>query len=314
MNIFTYFYVLFLGQIAISELFQNDFFLLDNKAIADKYLQLLQKFEVALCISKKEVIIPSLMPEHGEYPKTNDDLNGLSFLDDCYQPPIRRIWFSNYIPDGFWPRLICRIMTDQQIKSILSNYKDTENHTHLSWVCWRNGIVFKSRGYTLFIVHLVTDTHHKDFKYRIEVHIYIPEMNDIIQDFLLQESDYFDEMPNPIGDGTRLMVAVSNHISFLSSWFHGMLSNENGYIPCWKCYSNIPALTNDDNTVINPDAISIYVDNRKVYCLSFNSCIVPACTGNDLQCIAHNTLIVIQTAPDLVCLLLLLIQLLCYCY
>ena len=43
------------------------------------------------------------------------------------------------------------------------------------------------------------------------------------------------------GHGTRLVVAISNHIIFLSQWFYGMLTEQalNGYIPCWRCYGNI---------------------------------------------------------------------------
>lgn len=269
-------------------------------------MQLLEKFEVALRINKDEVIIPSLMLEECNYSQPDSDLNDVSGDLEHYQPTMRRIWFSNYIPDGFWPRLICRIMTDQQIKSILSMYKDTERFTHLNWKCWRNGIVFTSRGRTLVIVHLfpnpVTFESQKEhYDNRIEVHICIPEMITIVQE--LQENDNFDmeEEESPSCHGTRLMVAISNHIMFLSSWFHGMLSNDSGYIPCWKCCSNLPTI--DNNSKVQPQTGDTYimVDSKLVYCLSFDSCIVPACTGKDFECVNHGTLKVVQTAPDLVC-------------
>jgi hypothetical protein len=69
------------------------------------------------------VIIPSLMPDSAQYPKTTDVLRdwveaSISTIEACYQPPLRRFWMSNYIPDGFWPRLICRIANDQQIGKV----------------------------------------------------------------------------------------------------------------------------------------------------------------------------------------------------
>ena len=64
------------------------------------------------------------MPDTASYPKTTDVLQdyrleeSLSTIEACYQPPLRRFWVSNYIPDGFWPRLICRIANDQQIGKV----------------------------------------------------------------------------------------------------------------------------------------------------------------------------------------------------
>ena len=87
--------------------------------LKQKYIQLLEKFEVALKIDRRHVIIPSLMPDSVRYPKTNDILSDVtSSFDPYYQPPFRRFWLSNYIPDGFWPRLICRIAMDQHIGKV----------------------------------------------------------------------------------------------------------------------------------------------------------------------------------------------------
>lgn len=87
-----------------------------------KYIQLLEKFEIALQLTETQVIIPSLMPPFANYPKPNDTLNDITMnVDSYYQPPMRRFWLADYIPDGFWPRLICRIATDQQIGKVNTN-------------------------------------------------------------------------------------------------------------------------------------------------------------------------------------------------
>ena len=91
--------------------------------LKEKYIQLLEKFEVALKINRRHVIIPSLMDEKTPYPPTNDVLSDCSWLetvnlDTFYQPTLRRFWLSPYIPDGFWPRLICRIANDHQIGKV----------------------------------------------------------------------------------------------------------------------------------------------------------------------------------------------------
>lgn len=316
---------MFVGRLLISNFFEKDLFLHGDKLIADKYLQLLQKFEVALCVGENEVIIPSLMPKNKNYPKPNDNLKDVDLSiahDSCYQPPLRRIWFTNYIPDGFWPRLICRLLNDQQIKSVLGYYFEprSDGHTHLDWICWRSGLVFASRGRTLLLVrnlinpdtNLITDEGHKlktiSMKYRIEVHIYISEMINTLQELISLEKycpiedEGEEEMPTPFkvaGHATRLMVTISNHIAFLSSWFHGMFqSNSSGYIPCWKCYGGVAGT----GTIGGTDLL-IDVDGAPCCCLTFSSCIIPYCHDNDVQCPVHGDLKVVQSAPDLVSLI-----------
>ena len=88
-----------------------------------RYISLLEKFEVSLRINPNQMIIPSLMPESMSYPKPDETLSDIpsSMLDDVeryYQPPLHRFWVADYIPDGFWPRLICRVATDHQIKKV----------------------------------------------------------------------------------------------------------------------------------------------------------------------------------------------------
>lgn len=92
----------------------------------DRYISLLEKFEVALKINASQMIIPSLMPESAIYPKPNDILSDipsakLDEIESHYQPPLQRIWLADYVPAGFWPRLICRVATDHQIGKVRKN-------------------------------------------------------------------------------------------------------------------------------------------------------------------------------------------------
>ena len=91
------------------------------QTIKDKYISLLEKFEVALTIKGQRIIIPSLLPDSIFFPKPDENLSDVNLtnsIDECYQPPLRRLWISDYIPDGFWPRLICRVVNDQQITKV----------------------------------------------------------------------------------------------------------------------------------------------------------------------------------------------------
>ena len=81
------------------------------------YLSLLEKFEVAMVTNQRHIIIPSLMPTEAVLPKHEQALD-FSANDDLYQPPLRRFWYSDYISDGFWPRIICRIVKDLHIAKV----------------------------------------------------------------------------------------------------------------------------------------------------------------------------------------------------
>ena len=272
-----------------------------------------------------------MLPGEAVYPKPDDSLKDVLLSlahDDFYQPPIRRFWFSNYIPEGFWPRLICRIMKDYQIKSVLSQYSSQINeHTPLEWTIWRGGMVFTSRGRTIVVLRIVQNPteafsiNGKTIKpveaaHRIEAHVYIPEMIRVMQEMLLVshpgeeviqgEEDVEKQILIPFnatGHATRIMVAVSNHIISLSSWFNGMVMNQpsmiNGYLPCWKCFAGIEgkAPVNSGRPFKGEFVI---INDVPSYCLSFNECIVPACTEQDLSCVAHGALKVVHMAPDLV--------------
>ena len=148
------------------------------------YISLLEKFEVALKISPNQMIIPSLTPEKASYPKPADDA-----LFNC--PPLRRFWLADFIPDGFWPRLICRVTSDQQIAHVgvlvcfchinmyviphkqvfemiyteVSSPSSSANSKFdwvppspsrdrdtLNWTPWKTGMAFSYHGHTLMVI------------------------------------------------------------------------------------------------------------------------------------------------------------------
>ena len=110
------------------------------KHFTEMYIKLLEKFEVALRVNRSHIIVPSLLPSSAHYPKPNDSLSALavpisSNLDPYYQPPLRRFWFSDYVPDGFWVRLTHRIATDHQIEKVLYPFQGSyklQSIIHLS--------------------------------------------------------------------------------------------------------------------------------------------------------------------------------------
>lgn len=87
------------------------------------YICLMEKFNIALKLKEGKVIVPSRLPVCGMYPKpvSHFEKDG----EREYQPPLRRFWFAEFVPIGFWPRLISRIITDIHIERVCRDYKDT---------------------------------------------------------------------------------------------------------------------------------------------------------------------------------------------
>lgn len=79
-----------------------------------KYIELMNKFEVALQISKHYLLVPSLLPERQtDCPaissKVCTDLrNAMNVQTYLKQKVFRRQYRIAYVPSGFWARLITR--------------------------------------------------------------------------------------------------------------------------------------------------------------------------------------------------------------
>ncbi len=316
-----------LGRISKEDLFKEGPLSCENGEMSTSYLQLLQKFELALQLNERDILIPSLLPrEGGTLPRPDESLEDVSLTDchdDLYQPPIRRFWLSNYIPEGFWPRLICRVYKDPQIESTLMKYVNIVKTTRqiVEWKTWQQGMVFSSRGRTLVVLKLSSnkDSNNDDGpkllkgKYRIEVHIYVPEMIRIMQELQELKADPFETLSlkqngsslsvpfNVTGHATAVMVAISNHIVSLSSWFSGMISGDvSGYVPCWKCSAGIKEMGVDKSPELMDGGFIKDVNDRLIYSLSVKRCIVPACQNKELSCLLHKGLRTVHLAPDLV--------------
>ena len=316
---------LYTGKANICNLFLCEKDLQGKKPqLQETYVNLLEKFEVVLKINSQEVIIPSLMPDRGQYPKPSNNLSDVTmaaYHQDCYQPPLRRIWLSHFIPDGFWPRLICRIVKDNQIKSVLKKFPAPNSSFLLNWVLWKTGMAFVFRGRTLLLVCQDKNSQldqpdqsrrSKVWKYRLTLSVYVPDMLQVlgeVADLGSLDDNVLD--PSAItGQATRLLVAISNHVLSLDSWFNSMLLSQQdrscetsllniGYIPCWKCYGSIeytqaPPASYYGGPVILGD------DDKPLHCFGFYDCIASASSEEDLQCPFHGSIKPVHVAPDLV--------------
>jgi len=164
----------------------------------NEYIELLSKFEVALTLDKYRLLVPSMLASHPKYTIHNfpnvfprppiqqvlkqfSDRTSLfagwdSSKDTSSLPAIsadvsvtnelirtglllRRFYFMSFVPNGFWPRLISRFLTDGTFFTIIleafglpqakinelmkEHARDSSAAVcNLSWSYWKTGIEF----------------------------------------------------------------------------------------------------------------------------------------------------------------------------
>ncbi|XP_068741133.1 leucine-rich repeat serine/threonine-protein kinase 1-like isoform X3 [Montipora capricornis] len=118
-----------------------------------QYLQLMERFEIALSLNDKELLIPSMLPK--EKPgmqlhqlqkmirKTSDEKTKSGTTRSATHPEdwrgvttVRRNYQMAYIPSGFWSRLITRLIVSVQRWRTIEQIKEE----CYSLVYWREGI------------------------------------------------------------------------------------------------------------------------------------------------------------------------------
>ena len=272
--------------------------------LKDKYVQLLEKFEVALQVTQKLVIVPSMMLSQIEYPLAQcPAVDTSDITQDLPHPPqrtLRRLWLSDYVPEAFWPRLICRVAVDQNVCRLVGTVTGSEGSEGLNWVPWKTGVAYVCAGRTLLVVKQQANEEGGGAgQFRIEAHVYTPEWVALSSEGGRGGKDPGHVLPLV----TNLLVVVSQHILVLAlDWFPGMLLGHpkpSTYVPCWKCYEAVDCTT---ATVGDPPAGDdfIFHNQTMVHCFDVDQCVAPAVLGKELTCVFHNGLEVLDMVPDLV--------------
>ena len=161
----------------------------------NEYIELLSKFEVALTLDKYRLLVPSMLASKPKYtihnfpnvfPRPpiqqvmrqfsdrtslwdNANSNGsvpainadVSFTNELIRTGLllRRFYFMSFVPNGFWPRLISRFLTDStfyiiilesfglpqpKINELMKEHARDSSASvcNLSWSYWKTGIEF----------------------------------------------------------------------------------------------------------------------------------------------------------------------------
>lgn len=241
-------------------------------------------------------------------------------LNPVLHPPLRRIWLASFIPDGFWPQLLAKIILDNAICSTLSTILSTalqNNEYTLNlaspdasslWRLSQLGLAIEYDKIKLVELMQTTNVCNNSDKYNLsEQYTYQIELTIHIRDIVLvhkQEASQ-DSNSNVIRLATRVLVLIEQHILDIGKeWFPGTISDSRNkqtlsFVPCPLCISR-----NDDNTSYT-DCVGghwfLHCGGCKVVCFSFNDLLVAyALPPRSANCPLHKDMLVQQLAPDMV--------------
>ena len=306
----------------------------DLQAFKDECINLLSKFDIALRLKNHQLLVPSLLPidQPSSLPLCINDNNQLlngtcsDNSENIVYPPLWKFWFSKFIPNGFWPRLICRLTTNQNINTILKSafpalLEDCGPHSSkddmfLPWTLWRSGLALTCKKTLLLEVKEVLNNSElndhkessvKDCQFRVEVCVNIPGWVTVTKQLSSQDNAANQDIAGP---ATSIMVEIVKHVSSLATdWFPGMFTGYyvEGqvpcYVPCWKCcyQSGGDAKGHEPCLEQGMTAFSIERDGHTVYCWEFDNIIIPAIKGKPMWCDLHCSIDPRQLTPELVC-------------
>lgn len=342
----------FMKIYALSQVLRNDQFPPSvMKNFIKDFISLMMKFEIVLLLDKKRLLIPSLLPrEESEaclvLPSSDSDysepmLQTLSNLSNCSYANISslpssmtvigRYYLLPYVPNGFFPHLIARLMGSNISKCLslsLVSYStgplDAFNNLH--WRCWRNGIMLLWRHMEIFRIapvtlppsgvdHMVviTTAEQKNIKQgqrAIEIKLaLLPEDQVMANEFLPED----DTKSRSAVLSTWLLHQATDIIdSVFNDWYEAFtrragidVDGIERVCACVECLRN--TLTNqyhlETSVNLSPTRMSASVDPYSwKYCYLFSSphCVLQVSRSCPLVCPQHDNVSVHVIAPDLV--------------
>jgi len=230
--------------------------------------------------------------------------------DVSFYPPLCRIWFSRFIPSGFWQRLQSRIVSDAEIRNVLLKLLPLVQHhsLHSLWNLWQSGIAIIYKKTTwLEIKHesnFTLDNGKLVLRYgdhRIFLSIKTAEFILLHKTTVKTDSRLSCEMVLSLT--TKLIVLIEQLILELDAWFPRTLQiNPSGeimsYVPCYRCIQDAKVSLYFSYTEHVMIYLNGYSDN--IYCFSFKKLLDLYSAGKTPTCYHHGRFFVDLCAPDIV--------------
>ncbi|KAI6659058.1 hypothetical protein LOD99_14734 [Oopsacas minuta] len=232
----------------------------------NKFVRLLEQFQIMLRFSEEEVLIPSQLPVEpinlvGLYKIFTENL-----YPDHKDKYFVRIWPLVNVPHGFWPRLLCRVAQDPVIMSLVSkkshatisimgSLKERKEEikrkriisdanlptfdSDINWNFWRSGVqlVDKHGEIQFEIIELsqdnpeIVEEDNTPDCYIDQHRFYIEKKFRVLSVVHVQNDE--------LATDCQIFVRITQHInSLFEAWFPGILTDYQvpSYYPCPRCF------------------------------------------------------------------------------
>ena len=234
-------------------------------------------------------------------------------------PDLCRVWMASFVPDGFWPQLFTRIISDDRIKSILSillftalkNNACTLDYASTDvppvWKLHQKGFEIECESNTLLQLKQISnksnDSVGDKFMNQIELMVHICEI--VFMHTTYKESESQKSTENVIRLATSFLVLVEQHILDIGEeWFPGVIcSGLNkevlSFVPCPLCLSEKNSQSTLSSTSTNYQILCF--DGHKAICFSLKDLLFAySQPSRSIKCPLHDEIHVQQLAPDMV--------------
>ena len=235
---------------------------------------------------------------------------------------LHRVWLASFIPDGFWPQFLTRIILDDSISSILSallfiplklnvcslNYASPDAPS--LWKLYQKGFIIEYEQTKLLKLKEVsneindsTSTSNLSMEYanQIELTLYTQRIMKLYKEY--QEKTSKQDVMRLI---TKLLVLIEQHIldigeEWFPNTFNATCSKEVlSYVPC-----PLGLLQSDSACILHSNSSTdhefLRIGGSDVYCFSLKDLLIAFTEqSRSINCPTHKELIVEHIAPDMV--------------
>ena len=352
---------------ALKKIFQSTSTHCVNCDLVTEFLTLMQNFEVILMLDRQRILIPSLLPTDEQdscivFPKSVsleetetsycfEELSKTPHAPICQvpHPLLVRYYLLPFVPNGFFPRLIARLMSsnimDHMLKSLVAGPLESHHILNVAhWQCWRNGIVliwnhleifriapfhFPLPGTTSTVVISNSGKDPVETPNGIEVKVAVLPEDCIANCGVVPNRE---EVPNK-GQclATWLLHQASDLVdSVFEDWYESF-ARKKGFEysvtrtanPCTMCFKNVKQA--ESASIMTPamrrftfsfsiagfEVVSKRATQSVLYTFSTAYCAMVQAQGEKLVCPLHGELTVAEVAPDLVRMVALVVVELC---
>ena len=290
-----------------------------------EFISLMQKFEIILLLDEKHLLIPSLLPTAEEQAccissmQISDELHDYVALYQTPYPILARYYLMPFVPNGFFARVIARLMSTDIINHLQQSLVDYSDVNNIHWRCWKDGVIITWSDKEIFHIAPITLSLRENAdiilisseKYNsvelyngVEINIAI-----LPEEWMKTCSIFPKEYPCLTHKGKCLAAWLLHQAttvinSVFEDWYEVFVRHKGhdciisrAANPCPECFMT---MYEESHSLALITSIHSDPSNTRIYMFSSPYCARAVSEGLTLKCPTHGEFSVTDIAPDIV--------------